>query len=209
VTAFASTDEFFQRYGLDDATDEEIARAEGLLAMATALIQDEAEQHIFLVADDEITRIGTTDERILLPERPVVSVASLLLDGQPLTGWYVDGDAIVRRQPIYWWRQFSSPLEVGGTPFLLGSSFGRPDQTLTITYTHGYATPPARFKAICLEAVVRVWVNPGAVARETVGDTSTVYDNMRFSPTGMMLTSDERKSIRRLIGTRAGTVSLT
>src|SRR5574337_1193367 len=51
-------------------------RADTLLDLASDVIRNEVKQQIGLVTDDEITIPGTTDERILLPERPVISVAS-------------------------------------------------------------------------------------------------------------------------------------
>lgn len=208
MTAFADHTDLASRLGLTLTTDEE-TRGDALLAIASGIIQETAGQLIGLVTDDEIEIPGTTDERILLPERPVVSVASVFLGAVELgagTDWFLDGDEIVRIPS-------SLTLGVGGLldtefTFPLGTGFGWEEQTLTITYTHGYATIPSTVKAICLEMVVRVWVNPGSVARETVGDTATVYDNMRFSPSGLLLTDSEQKAIRRLFGRKATSITV-
>jgi hypothetical protein len=210
VTAFATADDFEVRIGLT-LDDDEKNRVDALLGMAADLIRNAARQEISLVENDVLTMPGTNADRIALPERPVVSVASVTLDDLELTEgsiWWLDGDTIVR---LGWPRPgYGYPVVVGGNVFTFGRGFGWPKQTLAITYTHGYADDdlPGLVKTISLEAVTRVWVNPGAVARETVGDTSTVYDNMRFSPTGLLLTKDEIRSIRRLFGYRAASVSL-
>lgn len=208
MTQFATHDDLATRLGLTFTTAMQ-TRADALLTTASGVIQDIVKQDLSLVTDDTITIPGTTDERILLPERPVVSVASVELDGTPLvegSSWYLDGDEIVRIPA-------SLTLGVGGlldTEFVfpLGTGFGWEEQTLTIVYTHGYVTVPETVKAICLEMCVRVWVNPGSVARATVGDTATVYDNMRFSPTGILPTDDEKKTLLRVFGRRARNVQI-
>ena len=208
MTAFATHDDLAARLGLT-LTSGMQTRADTLLELASDVIRNEVKQQIGLVADDEITIPGTTDERILLPERPVVSVASVVLNGHELgqgTDWYLEGDEIARVPA-------SMTLGVGGLldteyVFPLGTGFGWEEQSIVITYTHGYATVPALVKAIVLEMVVRVWVNPGSVARETVGDTQTVYDNMRFSPSGLLPTDEEKKQLRRLFGRSGTSVSI-
>lgn len=210
MPSFATTDEFAARLGID-LTADEVTRATTLLALASELIVDETRQELSLVTDDQIEMPGTTDDRIELPERPVVSVSSVTLDGQALAeggDWYLEGDTIFR---------VATPLEIldgnliaDPYAYPFGVGFGSPVQTLTITYTHGYADAaiPGTIKAICLEAVVRVWVNPGSVARETNGDTSTVYDNMRFSPSGLLLTGAETKKLRRLFPRQVGSLQV-
>ncbi len=203
TTQFATSDEFAARLGLELTADEK-TRADRLLATASSLIQDEAKQDIELVADDVLEMRGTTDERIRLPERPVVSVASVKLAGVPLVEggtWFLDGNEIVR---------------IGLTTLLLGGvipggyarGFGFEWQTLEIVYTHGYETIPQSLKAIAMEAVIRVWVNPGSVARESVGDTAIVYDNNRFSPSGLLLSDVEKRVIRRMFGRRARSITI-
>jgi hypothetical protein len=210
MPSFATTDDFAARLGMD-LTDDEVTRATTLLALASELIVDEVKQELSLVTDDQMELPGTTDDRIELPERPVVSVASVTLDGQALAeggDWYLEGDTIFR---------VATPLEIldgnliaDPYAYPFGVGFGSPEQTITITYTHGYAADaiPGTVKAVCLEAVVRVWVNPGSVARETVGDTATVYDNMRFSPSGLLLTGAETKKLRRLFPRQLGSVQV-
>lgn len=204
MTAFATADDLATRLGLT-FSDDEAARATDLLADATGLIQEEANQIVFLVTDDVLEVPGTTDDRIRLPQRPVVSITSITLNGRPLVegvDWYLNGNTIFRRSTLF------SPFGTLDGPFLLGTGFGRPDQTLTIVYTHGYDVLPAVVKTICKEVVVRVWINPGSVARETVGSVMTTYDNMRFSPTGLLLTDVEILKIKRFFGQRAASVAI-
>lgn len=206
MTAFATNADLATRLGVT-LTSEMETRADALLADASDVIRDEVGQQI-TETTETITIPGTTDERILLPQRPVISVASVTLDGTELgegTDWFLEGNEIVR---------MPSSITLGVDTiinsefsFPLGTGFGWEEQTLTITYTHGYATVPGKVKAICLEMVVRVWVNPGSVAREAIGDTSTVYDNMRFSPSGLLPTDDEKKQLKRLFGRNVTSVT--
>jgi hypothetical protein len=209
-SAFATAVDLEARLGITFTAAEE-TRAAALLQIATGLIQDEAKQTVLLVSGDVLTMKGTSDERIVLPERPVVSVASVQLDSTVLaagTDWFVDGNELVR-VPSTTIFAVSQMLDAG-ISFPMGTGFGWEKQTLTITYTHGYAADevPAVCKAVCLEAVARCFVNPGAVARESIGDTSTVYDNNRFAPSGLLLNQDERQTIRRFFGRRARSVTI-
>lgn len=211
MTQFASNDDLAGRVFFGNGntfTDAEKTAADALLTLASGLIQDVTGQVIARVTDDVLTMPGTPEDRIVLPEKPVISIASIMLDDAPLvegSDWYLDGSTIFRKAAFY-----NRDFGILNGPYLLGSSFGTPLQTLTITYTHGYAEDdiPATVKAICMEAVVRCFVNPGAVARETVGNTSTVYDNMRFSPSGLVLTDDERRTLKRKFGPRALSVPI-
>jgi hypothetical protein len=204
MAQFATADDLGVRLGIT-LDDGEVTRATALLAQASGLIENEARQKIELVTET-ITMRGTNRDRITLSERPVVSVASVTLDGSALaegTDWYLDGDELVR---------LSSTVSIlsNGIVGSLGFGFGYRWQTLAITYTHGYDVDdvPQVVRSICLEMAVRVWVNPGSVARESEGVTSVVYDNMRFSPTGLLMTGDERRAIRRFFGVRVRAIQI-
>lgn len=202
MAQFADHTDLATRLGLTLSASDQ-TRADALCVIVSGMIQEESKQKIEKVTDDVYDLPGTPDEMIKLPEHPVVSVSSVTLDGQPLvegSDWYLDGDSI-RRIPAVTQVLTGGLIDEAFT-FPLGTGFGWPAQTLSITYTHGYDATniPQTVKAICLEAVIRVWVNPGSVARQHVGDTQTVYDNMRFSPSGLLLTDDEKKTIRRVFG---------
>jgi hypothetical protein len=205
VLPFASTDEFAARLGLTLTAAEE-TRAEQLLKLATGFIQQETAQTISLVTADTLTVRSTYAERYRLPERPVLSVSSVSLTPQGGTPtvigtdtYYLDGDDLVRASfPIHYQQFFTN-----WTRGWLGPLF-----EMTIVYTHGFAVVPEIVKAVCMEMVVRVWINPGAVARETVGNVSTVYDNMRFSPTGLLMTDVERELITSIIRRQSGSLTL-
>ena len=203
--AFASADDLAARLGLTFTTAE-AARATTQLALATQLIQDETAQKISLVADDTLSVRSIYGERYRLPERPVLSVASVSITPQGGTPtvigadtYYLEGDELCRASfPIHY-QQFFADWTRGW----LGPLF-----ELTVVYTHGFAVIPGIVKAVCMEMVARTIVNPGAVAREQVGNTMTVYDNMRFSPTGLLMTDGERTQVTAIIRRQSGSIAL-
>ncbi|MEQ9337809.1 MAG: hypothetical protein RJQ03_11520, partial [Miltoncostaeaceae bacterium] len=165
-------------------TEDEQTRAQTLLDMATGLIRSEARQTISLVEDDVLTRTGSPGALLRLPQRPVVPVASITLDGEALAAdtWYRVGDELVRTR----------------------GHWGQPQQELVITYDHGYDPVPQEVRVICLEAVVRVWVNPGSVSQEGYGSEQVSYPDAY----GLLLLASEREVLRRAIGRGVGTVTL-
>lgn len=207
MSQFATPDDLATRLGIT-LTDDEWFRADSLLTDASALIADEVGQTIDLVTDDVYTRPGTYDNRILLPQRPVVSISSItarLLGNTdfPIAddSWYIDGDELVRA---------AFPLGIERHFFQTGNGWLGPTFTLTITYTHGYATIPQIAKSVCLEAVVRVWGNPGGVAQESAGDTSTLYryPSDTPDPPGLLLSRAELKMLRNKFERSATSLSL-
>lgn len=185
--AFASAEELADWFGVTLSEVEE-GRADALLALATNLIQQEVEQTVEKVASDELLRRGTGADRVRLPERPVISVASVTLGGTVVapTEWYVDGDELVR----------------------IAGGWGSPEEVLKIVYSHGYDTVPAAIKAVCLAMVGRVWVNPGMTTEEQEGEARTVYSTR--GDVGLMLTDRERQFVRSVIGgaSSVGSVAL-
>lgn len=206
MTQFADHTDFANRLGLTLSTAEQ-DRADSLLTSASGVIQERMRQQIELVTDDTYTVRSSYDDRVRLPERPVISVSSVVLTliggaatyTPPDNTWYLDRDEIVRTA----WPLAAQYAFAGYQRGWLG-----PLYQMQVTYTHGFETVPELVKSICMEMVTRVWVNPGSVARQTVGDTVTIFDNMRFSPTGMQMTDEEYGQLRDLLRRFANSVTL-
>lgn len=193
MPAFATHDELAARLGIELTVEEE-TRADALLELASAVIQEEAGQVIERVEDDVLTLRGVPSRRLRLPERPVESVSGVVLAGETLDEgdhWYLEGDELVRTGPVF-----------GFWPSI-GYGFGNPDQELVITYTHGFATIPGAIKAVCLEAVVRVWVNPASVRQEGYGSEQVAYQ----AGNGLVLTEYERRVVHRALRRSGGTIT--
>lgn len=199
-TRFAESVDLEARLGLTFTADEHL-RAQQLLAWASGLIQLETKQTVSLVAGDTLTRPGDYSSRIRLPQRPVVSIASVTVDGvaQTLgTDFYLDGDELVRIGPL--------PDSSFGLP---GSGWGYPWKNIVIVYTHGYAVVPKLVKAIAMEMVVRVWVNPGSVIQESIAGVQTAYAPYSAPPRGLLLTDDEKNALNKLLRyNTSGTITL-
>jgi hypothetical protein len=201
VAQFATAAELGDRLGLT-LTNAEITRANALLTLASGLIQDGTKQTISLVTGEVFTRKGDYPNRIRLPQRPVVSVASVTLDGVALvagTDFYLDGDELVRMNAL--------PQASFGLP---NSGWGYPWKDIVVTYTHGYATIaiPTLVKTVCMEMVTRVWVNPGSVIQEAVAGTQVTYAPYSAPPRGLLLTKAEKAELNELLRRRAGSIGL-
>lgn len=192
MAQFAPSADLAARLGIEFSADEG-ARADSLLTLASGLIQAEARQRIELVEDDELAIRGLTEGRILLPERPIVSVSAVDLDGTSIgaDSYYVEGDHLVHRGSSW-----SGWLDGYGR-------WGSSRSPLTVTYTHGYATIPGAIKSVCVESAVRAYVNPGSTTQESYGSERTSYGSV-----GLTLTPDERRSIHRTVGRRAESLAV-
>jgi len=208
VAQFASSDDLAARLG-QTLTEDEVARADTLLELASGIIVDEAKQEIEL-GSTTFTRRSVYGDRFRLPQRPVVSVDEVqlaLLDNAaeviPATSWYLDGDEVVRVGSM---PSVASEMYFGHS----GRGWLGPSWSLTVTYTHGFEEIPPAIKALTLEMVVRVWVNPGSVAQEGVGDTSTLYYYASNTPdaSGLLLTRVEARMLKKLFGRPSSTVTL-
>lgn len=185
MAQFATPAELANRLGVEFSS-EDSTRAEGLLTTASGLIKDVAKQHLERVEDDVLARRGVNADRFRLPQRPVEEVTLVKLDGETVASdeYYLTGDKLVKISGVW----------------------GNSHQVLEVTYTHGYAEIPESLKAICLEAVVRVWVNPGSVQSENYGGEAVNYGR----EVGLLLTATEERAIRKAVATapKAGTINL-
>lgn len=194
---FASSDDLAARLGVV-FTDDEFIRADALLSMVSEEIVSVTGQQIELVSGDEVSLPGRLAVELVLPQRPVVSVESVFINGIELvegTQWYLDGDAM---------RRFRG-LPVNTFPWPISTvNWGLPWQTVDVTYTHGFDETTGIVKAVCLEAVIRVWVNPGAIREESYGSTQVTYQKAD----GMMLTADEKRQLDNFLRRTQGSVKL-
>lgn len=162
MAAFATHSELATRLGVELTTDEQ-SRATMLLGLASDVIRRAARQRIG--RETSTIAVSTVGSRVLLPERPAVSIGAVSPDPG---GWSLDGD-------------YLTGLPIGGT--------------YSITYDHGYDPVPDTIKAVCLEVVVRVWVNPGNVAQESYGSERVTYG----ATSGLVLTDEERRAVRDVV----------
>lgn len=198
----ASTAELAARLGITLSSDEE-DRAIIMLGIASDLVRSQAKQRITYTEDDVWTTRGVWGNRLRFPQRPatnITSISATFLNGttvvlDPLT-YYIDGDELVR----YDW-----PLS-----FSIGNGWLGPGWELTITYDHGYdgsaAIVPHQLaiaRTVVLEAVARVWVNPGGASQSMIGG-----EQAAFPAVGLTLTDKEKEALADVFRTTAGSVRL-
>lgn len=197
MAELASVAELEARLRVEFDKDEETA-AKKLIELASGLVQRAARQTIAQVKDDELAMRGSREFAVRLPERPITGVKSVTLDGQEIDGgdYYVDNDDLVRKRGVV--ADISD-----GSRCLTG--WGHPDVELVVVYTHGYpdAEIPPAIRAVVLEVVARVWVNPGAASSEEYGSERADYRT-----TGMVLTKDERRTVREAVRRGSESVSI-
>lgn len=176
----------------DTGLDEDTATL--LLELATGEVQGVTRQRLVFVEDDEFTDLlGSTDAWLELPERPVVDLTSLTIDG---------GDELVagtdfKRFGARLWRRcgwatcWTEPSTIAGT-YSHGLDVG--DQRLE----------PARAAVLGLSRTA--YANTSGVLSEAIDDYRVQFAN---SVAELMQGSEYlAKSLRRIYGGRAGLVRI-
>ncbi|MEV4908713.1 hypothetical protein AB0N46_29220 [Streptomyces albidoflavus] len=146
-------------------TPAQEAQAQALLDQASSVVRAYVRQGLTRATSTLTVSMRRADPvlhqcggLVTLPQRPVVDVASVSVDGVSTQDWWQEGQEILLRSGAW-----SSP-----------PTAHRPPQ-VTVTYTHGFDPVPGDIKAIVAQAANRVMVNPGAVRSETVGGESVTY----------------------------------
>lgn len=112
---------------------------------------------------------------VVLPQRPVIDVTEVLVDGLPPTDW--------------WWRDDRVYL-----PRILWRHGQHRPPRASVTYEHGFDPIPGNVSTIVLQSAARVLVNPSQIRSEVVGGVSTVYAvPVGGEALGVLLTKAERE----------------
>ena len=187
MTALAAPEDLESRLGRD-LTVAEAARAEALLADASAMIRAFTSQDFSVVEGDQVTLRGQGGT-VRLPQRPVTAVTSVVAiggDGAPdvtVIDWIWDGidqirigeGSFVINLPAIWWDDDAYP------------------GTYRVTYSHGYEEVPADVVAVVCGMVMRTLTAPtmaGGVRSETVGPYSYQLDAAGTGISVMMSQAD-------------------
>ncbi|HEX5543684.1 MAG TPA: hypothetical protein VFX60_19375 [Micromonospora sp.] len=161
------------------------ATADLMLEAATAAVQGIVGQRI--VRATSTVSLDVSDDRWLwLPQRPVVSVASVMMDDVELdtTDWSLRGHRLYRQWG--WWGLVGAPVEV--------------------TYTHGYADGDQRLqlaRAAVLSLAAAAYSNPAGVSREQIDDYAVAYET---GSAGMQVPALLRQTLLREYGRPAGVI---
>lgn len=179
-------------------TPEQELQAQALLDQASAVVRSYVRQDISRATTTDTFTMRRVDPvlhrcagAVTLPQRPVVDIDTVLIDGTETQDWWQDGNDLLLRS----WTWDRPPAA------------HRPPQ-VTVTYTHGWDPVPAEIQAIVMQAANRVIVNPSGIRSETVGGESVTY----LIPAageylGVLLSRTEQKVLDRYRRT-AGSVRL-
>lgn len=132
-------------------SDLDSVRGELLVEQASALIRNHVRQTFTLVVDDPVELRGTWSRGLQLPERPVVSVDTVTIDGDAVTDFDRVRDVLYRH------------------------NWDGPEALVEVTYTHGFDTDTEAWrtlKTICLQAAGRAAANPQGLANWSSDGTS-------------------------------------
>lgn len=174
--------------------DLDAATADVLLNAATAVVQAAARQRLVEVEDDTLTRIGTTEAWLWLPERPVSEVTSIELDGEALTVGddlkeYLDATGAL-------WRACG-----------WAACSWRPS-TVVVVYSHGYPADDQRLelaRGATLTLAATPYSNPSGASQVKIDDYAEVYSALAAR---MEAATGLKRALRSQYGRRSGLVKV-
>ncbi len=197
MAAFATPDDLADYLGRDRfAEPTEYRQAALVLDLASGEIRAWTRQTIDLVSNDSVVLAGSWGTDLRLPEQPVVSVASVSVDGSALNS---SVDYVLTAGTLtFVGAGFASVRQ--GAARSSGSYWGGNDTVVAVTYTHGFSTIPLEVKSATLSIAARLVsggsaAGGGQVRSETIAGYSVTYANAGASAS---LTEVEMVSLRHL-----------
>jgi hypothetical protein len=197
VTAFATVQEFANHM---QAT---VSNSAATLALnyATARIQGACGQMFTYVAADDVVLPGG-DSLLVLPQRPVLSVASVATTGYgetvPITQTL--GSTWMRSGGVLTWLGGSARLN--GSPALPYLGYVWP-ASVRVVYEHGYATIPDDVKGCCMMLAAEVYTSPDGTHYESIDDYAWRRGDAVSTPAALAL-----KALKTCYGQGAHSVRL-
>jgi hypothetical protein len=177
-------------------TTPEADRATALLADASAMVRAYTRQD-FTQVDDETVVLRSQQGEIRLPQRPVLSVTTVVAIGAggapdlPVVGWMWDGLDIVRLFP-------NSPI-INLPELWYEDDVDAYPGTYRVTYSHGVTQVPPDVAAVVAGMVLRTLTAPtmaGGVTGETIGPYSYRTDGTGVG-TAVMMSEADRQNLKR------------
>lgn len=173
-------------YRLQIDPDEINSGTATLLAqLASDAVRQDLQLSVDYVEDDTVTLYGDYGSILLLPERPVTAVSSVVIAGESLIP--VQQGATSTSTPMYDWRPDGRLMRVvyGGSVFSSELTWYWPNGIpVVVTYSHGWQTIPSSFKSIALELAAAAYNNPEMHDSERVGwvEWASKHVDMTLSP---------------------------
>lgn len=148
--AFASSQELATFIGTEIGTDS-VPRAQMFLRQASHVIRGFCDQELSKVEADVVTFQDTDRDFLLLPERPVISIGSVVVD------------AVTLATSAYRVERWGALYTTSGADWSSGA---------TVTYTHGFVEGDPEFDAIrtvTLEMAARAFTGDRGQESEVFG----------------------------------------
>ena len=169
-----------------DLTSQEQTYASRLITQASALVRSWTRQTITQVVDDVVTLPGNWSNQLALPQRPVTSVSSVVINGasSPYTQCTLIENSLMLGtgafQPdygsMYWGGpNLWGPAGSNNGPQATGASWQGPQSSITVTYTHGFAEVPADITNVVAGMVALAVASPVGVNQEKIGGYQVSY----------------------------------
>jgi hypothetical protein len=165
----------------------EVAAADLVLQGVIGTVKRAARQQLELVTNDVVQLPGVWEQTLRLPQRPVVAVTAVSL--RDPAGVAI---ALVETRD-YVWSRLGLLQRIGfiaRIPRSIEGYWGGPAATVTVTYSHGYASIPDDVRAIVLAAAVREFGNPEGDTEESIGNYA-----VKHSAADAALLGSERKAL--------------
>jgi hypothetical protein len=187
-----------------------------LLNMASGLVRGYTRQTFTLTTDDVVVLPGNWGNSLELPQRPVVSVSSVVFNNAtaPLTSWklvdstlFLGTGSFMPDFGTFSWGNGNLWGPAGSTMGMQasGPSWQGPSTQITVTYTHGFADVPQDIVNEVAGMVALQLNTEAGLGSETIGTYKAVYN--RNSGGGMGL-SDDTKSVLNRYRRRSASVSI-
>lgn len=174
---FATATELAGFMGLPDPAD--LTRYQQHIAAASAMIRRFCGQDLSLVTGDVVVLEAVDRDTLILPERPVVAISSLLVSGVAYTNYRLNAKAGLIHNG-------STSTTSEGTWWSAGA---------TVTYDHGYVETDEEYqaiKAICLGIASRTLQRDERVNSEPAG--FTLMETAGYAPE-VFLTPGEKAQL--------------
>lgn len=169
-------------------TPAQVDQAQALLDQASSVVRAYVRQDITQATTTDTFTMRRVDRlefrcagMVVLPQRPIVDIASVKVDGLETFEYWQDEDRLL----------------VDAWTWNLPPAAHRAPQ-VEVTYTHGWEDVPGDITAIVLQAVNRVLVNPSQIRSEAVGGESVTYlVPSTGEALGVLLSKTEQKVLDR------------
>lgn len=197
-------------------TSDQTTAADRLLNMASGIVRRYTRQYLTQVTNDVVTLPGNWGNTLLLPERPVTSVSSVVMNGGTMsnTQWrLVDGNLFLGTgafmpdygSTIWGGEALWGPAGSNQGPQAIGNTWQGPTAQITVTYTHGYAEIPQDIVNVVAGLVALQLNAETGIQSEAIGSYKVVYAR---NGNGGMALSDDDKAALNFYRKRTGSASI-